>query len=193
MLVKQGIVTFDDACVQESNSEVPSSTAVEEVIQLLANWKATLTETSSQDAEVIFAVSGYVTKAVKCTCFKKSSTVSRDYFDKINRGGWVEPTELVLYVCFVAYVAFSILTSKSNKQFFLKQCMHRNLFISAVSSLAPSDTNFDHKCNHLHKIISIFFNCMAKNYISFMKDTLFDTKKRSSVRKISKLASNCTE
>ena len=83
---------------------------------------------STKDGDVIFSVAGYVTRYVDCQCFSASQLsqpfvvdFDRSHFDRrpMSRGGWIEPTPNILFLCTIATVAFKHLTSGVNRKIFL--------------------------------------------------------------------------
>ena len=119
----------------------------------------------------------------------------QSFFNMINRGGLVKPSDIVYVVCTVAWDTYiRIMDSCEAKLYFLACNMHRKVFVNLV--LAEISSNDDYggileaTCikNHafstmLDRVVEIFFNLMCKNFVSEVNSAIHEAKKRSKTKK----------
>ena len=189
MLLKSGVHIPDFSQSQSQCSEdslVNLSLDVVSLKEILSHAALSPEDLSSEDLSVVYAVSGYVSKSVSCTCFLPPECIKNtSHFDNVSRGGWEEPQETVLYICIFCSLVFNILLSKSNRSTFFSLVNHRSAFIECTKSLLIQDFSTLANCTHVKKIIFTYFNCLSKNFLK----TLNVVDKSSSIRKMSKLLS----
>lgn len=191
MLLKEGVsvsnITSDIAALENNASEDE-----EKLSKVLDGKLDILDDFQSEDRDIIFSVAGYVTSFVSCTCFEPPDStnifVDTSNFDALNRGGWTYPLPTVLFICTVATRAFNVLVCGDNRALFLTLHNQRKAFCRSVLQLLLRDVPSLNKCEHVSRILSIFFNCLSKNFVKNMNMNMYDA---SSFKKIQKMISAC--
>ena len=128
----------------------------------------------------------------------------------VSRGGLLKPSDLVYVTCTHAWLlyqkikeneeSFNFLISSSNPRtiftnFFIHLLNENNTLTEIINASCVNKHTFS---EFIKGITSMFFNLMAKNYVSKMNDQIHAEKRRkssvtvqsSNARKIRKLASN---
>lgn len=189
VLLKEGInvsTILSDSTVSEGSS----SAEEEKLNEVLDGKLEILDDFPSQDRDIIFSVAGYVTSFFSCNCFElpepPNILVDTSNFDALNRGGWTYPLPTVLFICTVATRAFNILVSGDNRVLFLSLHNHRQAFCRSVLHLLLRDMPSLSKCHHVSRILSIFFNCLSKNFLKNLNMNLYSG---FSFKKIQKMIS----
>jgi hypothetical protein len=132
-----------------------------------------------------------------------------DFLQQINRGGLVKPSDLMFLFCLhVHELHKSIFGKKEVKEQFLRSNNHRAVFAQLIweklsvqentSNMLKAECSRGHECEPMLKQASIAFcNCMMKNYVSELNDSLHESRKREgskksspSKKKVSKLQSD---
>jgi len=174
---------------------------------------------SSNDANIIFYVSGAIARSVvrsmKYDSCKDMLTSpdplepleideSLDYsaatfLDTINRGGLARPAEYTFMLCVHCWRIFEdIRLNTQLKNTFLGAACQRSLFAKVVDRLSadelygqvPVGDNFCFKGHDLKSLIVFrFFNCVAKNLVKDLSNHASDRDHQSKRRKIAKLQS----
>ena len=190
MLLKEG-VKLSTVLSDPTVSEGSVSEDERKLIEMLDGNLEGLDDFQSRDRDIIFSVAGYVTSFVSCNCFEPpdatSLLVDTSHFDALNRGGWTYPLPTILFICTVATRAFNILVrDDNNRQFFLSLRHHRHAFCESLRHLLLKDIPSLSRCNHVSRILAIFFNCLSKNFLKNMEMNVYDA---SCFKKIQKMMS----
>lgn len=177
-------------------------------------------ELDESELDVLYYVSGYVVRSVtrilKITCAKCHEMIVEDdslkfvdldrsvihselfpFFNEINRGGLMCPSELVFTLCCISYYVFkNIFDDDSLKREFFAKSNQRMFFISLVFSLIeknPVNRYLLNSCDVcerrnilISKILSCIFNTMCKKIVQEMNSSVSHEPRR----KIKKLSSN---
>ena len=185
MLLREGVNLCQLTCTKEKQVLEED---IQKVRELLHDDMQHFDDLSQMDADIIYSVAGYVTNAVNCSCFEPPVfQQDSSYFEAMSRGGWTVPQPCVLFICTVATSAFNILVKRDKRDIFLRITNHRSAFVAAVQSLLVFQIPSLQSCSHVHRILSIFFNCLSKNFLKGEND-IYD---RCSFRRIRKLLSRC--
>ena len=176
-------------------------------------------ELDESELDVLYYVSGYVARSVtrimKVTCVKCHELIVEDdslkfvdldtsiihsdlfpFFNDMNRGGLLCPSEHVFTLCCICYYVFkSIFDDDSLKRDFLAKSNQRTFFISLVFSLIeknPVNRYLLNSCDEckrrnmlISKILSCVFNTMCKKTVQEMNSSVSNEPQR----KIKKLSS----
>lgn len=138
MLLRSGI-TMPTILKDIPRDETASEGDREALIAIIQDNIEDFDDLSLKDADVIYSVSGYVTRYIDCNCFGDAELADmsdfinfdRSHFDSMSRGGWTEPRANVLFLCTIATIAFNRLTTATNRNVFLNVQNHRAAFVDA--------------------------------------------------------------
>ena len=188
MLLKSGL------SLKDVSSSLPqmelNADAVRKMERLLEELHFDLEQISPDDASIVFAVAGYVTKSVNCECFEPPACpINSQYFSEMNRGGWTEPLETVLFLCMVATLTFQHLLVSDKQKQFLSLTHHRAIFVLTLTKKLFKEVPSLCKCTHMNRILFTFYNCLAKNFVNNLNSNII-SKTSGVMRKITKLVSS---
>jgi hypothetical protein len=114
------------------------------------------------------------------------------FLEQVNRGGLVKPSDLMFLFCLHAHEFLKmVLASASTKKTFLSVVSHRAVFAAALLKKMDTDqctkSMIENRCSLGHelsdvfsKVANSFCNCMLKNFVSEINDTLHESRKRGS-------------
>lgn len=193
MLLRDG-VTIHTIVKGIPKDETTSESDRGAVISIIRNNLEDYDDLSLKDADIVYSVSGYVTRYIECNCFGEAELanmrdfvyVDRSHFESMSRGGWCEPRANILFLCTMATIAFNRLTSGANRKVFLDVHNHRAAFVDALTIVLCDILPNLQECTHVKRIFGIYFNILAKNYIRNVNSKDFYS---HSIRKIHKLLS----
>jgi len=198
---------------------VQSSAADDSLADVIADAVSYQHWPSSNDANIIYYVSGAiarsVVRSVKCDSCKET-LISPDaleplevdesldysaaaFLDSVNRGGLARPAEYTFMLCVHCWRIFEDIRMNAQlKTTFLGATCQRSLFAKVVDRLSgdqlygqvPVGDNFCVKGHDLKAlIVQRFFNCVAKNLVKDLTSHASDHDQLSKRRKIAKLQS----
>ena len=191
MLLREGISIEEIAEDLPPRHSDSNSDTVNTVVSILRT-ELDFHDLSHAEADVIYSLSGYVRQHVNCDCiapaFAENIRVDKSHFYSMSRGGWQEPSSNILFLCTVATSVFNVLTHNPHKKLFLSSQNHRSFFVSCVSNLLP-EVIPSYDCNHVSRILTIYFNILAKKFTKDINDSVISS---TCFRKIKKLASRAS-
>ena len=137
------------------------------------------------ELQIVYFVAGYCSKRVqsrvKCTeclklfiCDSKLPVVDEpnDFFSSLNRGGLRAPANEVFVICYTAYEIFCRIKNSNKFVEFLRVSSPRSVFISTVFDYLIDNDMCVISCTLGHNlkdfvmtVISVFFNCLARNFV----------------------------
>lgn len=141
---------------------------------------------------------------------EEEKSAKEAFINSVNRGGLVTPSELIYIVCVHAVqLKKEIFDGSDVQELFLSFGSPRSVFVKTltkqINSTPESAAIFNKSCDESHDFMSFvptiatrFFNCMSKNFISSVNDSIHASRKRAakpaskesaSGRKINKLQS----
>ena len=188
MLLKSGLSLKDFNCILPKLE--PDKKDVDSMESLLEEIPFDLEQISSDDASIVFAVAGYVTRSVDCECFSAPPCpVNTQYFNERNRGGWTEPQETVLFLCLIATLVFQYLVATDKLKQFLSLKQHRAIFAQTLTRKLVKEMPSLNKCIHMKRIFFVYYNCLAKNFVNNLNSSII-SKTSGAMKKITKLLSS---
>lgn len=157
------------------------------------------------ELQIVYFISGYCAKRVvddvKCTeCinffisrFTDLPTVEHpcDFFSNLNRGGLKAPADEIFILCCTAYEVFCKIKRSSKFEDFLRLDSPRDVFVVTVLNHMKTNNICHNICSANHdlesyfqKSISVFFNCLARNFLRAVSSTniLSDSRKICKLR-----------
>lgn len=187
-----------------SNSSTTIENFFEHSLTLIMPHISLAYDLNSSDSNIVYYVSGAVArsclKLFKCSpceeiliCnepfdhYDLDDSEFKTYFDDINRGGLVKPTNMLFLLGIHCYKLFYDLKHNTlAKQHFLESSCQKILFVNLVDRTTCDEILCIHNHNIKKTFVMKFFNCIAKN---FVKDMSAGTTSISKTRKLSKLQS----
>ena len=140
---------------------------------------------------------------------EKNAKTRMEFLQSVDRGGLVTPSELVYLTCMHALQLKKEVFDGGNVQkTFLSFTVPRDVFVSTlvrkISNTPDCASTLNQACEESHEFMTFvpqitkqFFNCVSKNFISGLNDTIHEGRKRGpqhpkdsqGTRKIAKLQS----
>lgn len=130
------------------------------------------------DMSAVIYVSGYAVRktmqkidCILCREHLYENSADNQYFQELQRGGLIVPSNKVIYLCMVVSNIFSILVSPTYKEHFLNANAHKTLFTAIIEKKIEVDvslkfwTKLGDICNHeLTSILTHLLSTFSNNY-----------------------------